>query len=128
MNILIIEDEFLVLRSLTLLLKKKGHLVDGVASGREAIELIKSKSYDRILCDLMLQDITGFDILEESRGILDSETLSKKFILMTAYTSPQVIERAKIYKCPLLNKPFPNMETALKLIEGDCSEFESKQI
>ncbi|MFP5457128.1 MAG: response regulator [Bacteriovoracia bacterium] len=117
-KILIIEDEFLIAQSLRKILEKKGHQVFVTESGTEAIKLITENNYDRIVCDLMLQDISGFDVLEESRRRYSIDEMGKIFIIMTAYNSPQVLEKAREYKCEILNKPFEDLRTAMSRIEG----------
>lgn len=116
MKILLIEDEILIQQSLKKLLNKMGAQVDVTSEGKEAIQLIFSNSYDRIICDLMLRDITGFDIIEESKKILSNEQISNLFVIMTAYSSSQVIEKAQTYNCKILNKPFINLQEALKVM------------
>ena len=113
-NILIIEDEILIQQSLKKLFERKGLKVDVSASGKLAIDLILNNHYDRIICDLMLQDISGFDVIEESKKRFSPEEISKKFVIMTAYNSPQVLTRANSYQCRLLNKPFDDLEAAMK--------------
>src|SRR5690606_30117765 len=98
-NILIIEDEILIQQSLKKLFERKGFKVDTSASGKLAIDLILNNDYDRIICDLMLQDISGFDVIEESKKKFSSDEISKKFVIMTAYNSPQVLTRANSYQC-----------------------------
>lgn len=115
-NILIIEDEILIQQSLKKLLERKGYKVDVSASGKLAIDFILKTDYDRIICDLMLQDISGFDVIEESKKRFTPTEISKKFVIMTAYNSPQVLSRANSYQCRLLNKPFDNLEEALKIM------------
>jgi CheY-like chemotaxis protein len=114
--ILIIEDEILIQQSLKKLLERKGAKVDVSASGKMAIDLILGNNYDRIICDLMLQDISGFDVIEESKKRYSTEDIGKKFVIMTAYNSPQVLSRANSYQCKLLNKPFDNLDEALKIM------------
>jgi CheY-like chemotaxis protein len=114
--ILIIEDEILIQQSLKKLLERKGAKVDVSASGKMAIDLILTNNYDRIICDLMLQDISGFDVIEESKKRYSTEDIGKKFVIMTAYNSPQVLSRANSYQCKLLNKPFDNLDEALKIM------------
>ena len=114
--ILIIEDEILIQQSLKKLLERKGAKVDVSASGKMAIDLILTNDYDRIICDLMLQDISGFDVIEESKKRYSPEEIGKKFVIMTAYNSPQVLSRANSYQCKLLNKPFDNLDEALKIM------------
>lgn len=113
-TILIIEDEILIQQSLKKLFERRGLKVDVSASGKIAIDLILKNSYDRIICDLMLQDISGFDVIEESKKKFTPDEISKKFVIMTAYNSPQVLSRANSYQCKLLNKPFDDLEAAMK--------------
>jgi CheY-like chemotaxis protein len=115
-NILIIEDEILIQQSLKKLLERKGNQVAVSASGKIAIDMILKSNYDRIICDLMLQDISGFDVIEESKKKYSLEEIGKKFVIMTAYNSPQVLSRANSYNCKLLNKPFDNLDEAIRLM------------
>jgi CheY-like chemotaxis protein len=119
-KILIVEDEVLIAQSLRKLLEKRGHKVQTTESGHEAIGLIAQGDFDRIVCDLMLQDISGFDVLEESRRHFRPEEMGQKFIIMTAYNSPQVLEKAREYNCEILNKPFENLQQAMSKIEGEA--------
>lgn len=115
-TILIVEDEILIQQSLKKLLERRGFIVEASSSGKTAIEMILSKDYDRIVCDLMLQDISGFDVIEESKKKYDVKEIGKIFIIMTAYNSPQVLSRANSYHCRLINKPFDDLEEALRLM------------
>jgi CheY-like chemotaxis protein len=85
-----------------------------VLSWERGYTKIKIEKYDRVVCDLMLQDITGFDIIEESKNVYIETPLSKIFVIMTAYSSEQVLEKAKSYGCLVLQKPFTNLEQALQ--------------
>ncbi len=126
-KILIIEDEYLIQKSLQMLLTKKGASVDATPSGKEAIELIRANNYDRIVCDLMLQDITGLDVIEESKKRYSLETIKRLFIIITAYNSNSVFEKASEYGCPVIKKPFEDLAHTLKMIlnfesENQCLE------
>ncbi len=114
MKILIVEDELLIQKSLKKILEKKGAEVMATAQGKEAIELIQNENFDRIICDLMLQDITGFDVIEESRKKYSVQQISQTFIIMTAYGSPQVLEKAQSYGCRVFSKPFEDMDATIK--------------
>ena len=118
-KILLIEDEPLIQKSLKRLLEKRGVEVVVESRGREAIDLILTQKFDRIICDLMLQDISGFDVIEEAKGRFTMAEISKLFIIITAYSSPHVIEKATQYGCLLLSKPFENIEEALNLFLSD---------
>lgn len=113
-KILLIEDEPLIQKSLKKLLEKRGVTVTIESNGRSAIELILNNSYDKIICDLMLQDISGFDVIEDAKKKYSLNEISKLFIIITAYSSSQVLEKAKNYGCLVLGKPFANMDEALE--------------
>lgn len=116
MKLLIIEDEILIQKSLKKLLERKGADVTCVSSGRQAIEILKKNDYNRIICDLMLQDITGFDIIESCVKFLSKELISQKFVIMTAYSSDQVLNKASEYGCPVIRKPFEDLDEALQIM------------
>jgi DNA-binding response OmpR family regulator len=105
-RLLIIEDEFLIQHSLKKLFEKKGLVVDATNSGKKAINLIYARDYDKIICDLMLKDITGFDVIEESKKKYTSEDIKTKFVIMTAYSSEHILDKASFYQCKIINKPF----------------------
>lgn len=122
MKVLIIEDEFLIQQSLKKLICRRGFDVTTTSLGQEAIHLILNNDYNKIICDLMLQDISGFDIIEESKKKYDREEISKLFVIITAYSSPQVLAQAESYKCNVLNKPFSNINSAIDTMLGDQIE------
>lgn len=122
MKILLIEDEILIQKSLQRLLEKKGAQVDVASQGRDAIEMIKANDFDRIVCDLMLKDITGFDVIEESKSKYSIDDISKRFVIITAYSSEQVLEKARKYNCLVLNKPFENTIKAIQIMLGEDVE------
>ena len=120
MKILIVEDEPLIARSLKRLLEKRGCEVIWEPSGNEAIEIIKKVDFDRIICDLMLQDVSGFDVIEDSKERYDHGEIGQKFIIITAYSSPQVLDRAAQYGCVVLGKPFEDLNEAIEVfIKGN---------
>ena len=114
-KILLIEDEPLIQKSLKKLLEKKGAQVIVESRGREAIQLILTQNFDKIICDLMLQDISGFDVIEEAKARFTMADISKLFIIITAYSSPHVIEKANQYGCLLISKPFENIDEVLTI-------------
>lgn len=122
MKVLLIEDEILIQKSLKKLLEKKGANVDVASQGRDAIEMIKTNDYERIICDLMLKDITGFDVIEESKSKYELDTISNLFVIITAYSSQQVLEKAHKYKCLVINKPFTDISETINIMLGTNSE------
>ena len=67
MKLLIIEDDFGILKALKKGLAKLGYAVDCAFDGEMALELYYSNSYDLVVLDLNLPKIDGIDILKEMR-------------------------------------------------------------
>ena len=63
LNILVVDDKEEVCEALCKMFKDEGHEVCGVISGAEALKLLKKNSYDLLICDLVMPDINGRDIL-----------------------------------------------------------------
>ena len=115
-KILIIEDEILIQQSLKKMIMMKGHTVDATSSGSEGLEMIFHHHYDKIVCDLMLQDISGFDILEATKKKMGLSFISQKFLIMTAYSSSQILNKASSYHLSILNKPFRDIVSVINMI------------
>lgn len=116
MKILIVEDEVLIQQSLKILLENMGMEVDATTHGKEAIHLIQNNDYDKIVTDLMLQDITGFDVIEESLKKYSREQIKTKFVIISAYNSPEILEKARSYECLFISKPFHHIQDTLNLM------------
>jgi len=63
-EILIVEDEAHQRAEIQEALLQAGYGVDGVANGNEALARLREKRYDLLLTDLMMEQGTGFDVLE----------------------------------------------------------------
>ncbi|AVP63381.1 DNA-binding response regulator [Clostridium botulinum] len=61
-KILIIEDELAIADLMSYSLKKEGYIVKTVDNGSEGIEITESFKPNLIILDLMLPDISGFDV------------------------------------------------------------------
>jgi signal transduction histidine kinase len=62
-NILIIDDEPIVIRSCTKALGKCGYLIDSASSGEEGVTKSSEKKYDIIITDLKMPGIGGIEAL-----------------------------------------------------------------
>lgn len=115
-RVLIVEDELLIQQSLKILFKKNHCLVDTSTNGKEAIENIKNNDYDLILCDLMLQDISGFDIIDESLYKYSRDVIKRKFVLMSAYRTESILSKVEESECIFISKPFENIHQTLEML------------
>lgn len=67
MRILLIEDDTSTAKSIELSLAAEGIVCDITTKGEEGLEFVKIYEYDIIILDMMLPDISGFEILRELR-------------------------------------------------------------
>lgn len=79
-KILIVEDEVNMLHGLKDNLEFEGYTIDIANEGRSAQNKIMNKAYDLILLDIMLPNISGFDICKHVR----SNGIATPIILLTA--------------------------------------------
>lgn len=68
MRVLLVEDDSSMARSIEMMLKSDGHVVDVADMGEDGIDLGKVYEYDIIILDLMLPDMDGYDVLKSLRN------------------------------------------------------------
>jgi two-component system cell cycle response regulator CtrA len=68
MRVLLVEDDSQTARSIELMLRSSGFVVDTSELGEDGIEIGKLYDYDIILLDLMLPDIDGYEVLRRLRA------------------------------------------------------------
>lgn len=82
-RILIVEDEARIARVISLELTHEGYAAEIVDNGKDAINRAKEEKWDLILLDVMLPEMSGFEVLRRLR-IEDEQT---PVILLTARNS-----------------------------------------
>jgi two-component system cell cycle response regulator CtrA len=68
MRVLLVEDDTNTAKSIELMLKAEGYIVDATNLGEDGLEIGKLYDYDIILLDLMLPDIDGYEVLRRLRS------------------------------------------------------------
>ncbi len=68
MRVLLVEDDSNTARSIEMMLKPEGFIVDSTDMGEDGLEIGKIYDYDIILLDLMLPDIDGYEVLRRLRA------------------------------------------------------------
>lgn len=104
-HILIVEDELGVAQPL----KRAFSLspdnlfrVEVCSSGEEALDQLRAKHFDLLISDLRLPGIDGLALLEQAQQV----SPGIRSVLITAYGSPQVEERAQKLAKAYIPKPF----------------------
>jgi len=111
-NLLIVDDQVHVRTSLRILLKAEGYRVFECADGEKAVEALRERAFDLILCDQKMPGLSGMDVLRFKR----SESIGGEFILMTAFGSiDSAVEAMRLGAADYIQKPFQNDELELRI-------------
>jgi osomolarity two-component system sensor histidine kinase NIK1 len=88
LKILLVEDNILNQRIVTLSLKKFDHEVVIANNGLEAIHLFKDRNFDVILMDIMMPVMDGLEATTKIRELEDQSNIEKRtpIIALTANT------------------------------------------
>ena len=115
-NILVVDDEPKMTSLICGTLEDAGHKVTTTTKPAEALELIEKHSFDIVITDLSMPEISGMIILEAA---LEKE--GTEIVMMTAYgTAETAVQAMKKGAADYLLKPFPLDELELlvnKLVE-----------
>src|SRR5947207_3006671 len=65
-DILIIDDEKAIRKTLTEILSFEGYKLDEAADGEEGLKKFKEKTYDVVLCDIKMPKIDGIEFLQKA--------------------------------------------------------------
>jgi DNA-binding response OmpR family regulator len=66
-RILVVEDDPLLARLVTLVLTTEGHTVDAACNGLDALSALENQSFDAIILDLMMPEMDGRTFFHEAR-------------------------------------------------------------
>lgn len=80
MRVLIAEDEVATAKALKILLEKAKYSVDIVHDGRAAWEYISLSTYDVVVLDIMMPEMSGLEVL----GIIRKNRMTVPVLLLTA--------------------------------------------
>ena len=118
-NILVIDDENNMRHMLKALLGRHGYQVEEAENGEAALELIASRSFDAILCDVRMPGIGGLEFLRLAKGRLATAAV----IMMSAYGSIELaVEAMREGAYDFIAKPFQPDEIILTLKKAEERE------
>lgn len=111
-RILVIDDEADIRESLEFLLTGEGFHVQLATRAVEGLEMLSRSSYDLILLDLMMPDLTGIETLAEIR----KKDETTPVFLLTAYGSIEVaVQALKAGANDYFSKPWDNEKLLIEI-------------
>jgi two-component system, cell cycle sensor histidine kinase and response regulator CckA len=112
-RVLVVDDEPLVARALQRALR--AHEVTIALGGREALDVLRAVTFDVIVCDLMMPDMSGIDLYEQL-----PDEIRRRFVFATGGAfSPRAQQFLAEVPNRKIDKPF-NARAVEKLV-GDFS-------
>lgn len=75
MNILVIDDERSIRNTLKDILGLEGHAVEVAENGLTGLDLIKSRDFDIVLCDIKMPELDGLEVLKKVMEIKPETTV-----------------------------------------------------
>jgi len=112
MRILLVEDEEQLNKIIKMNLELEGYEVIAVDNGRKALQLVENQHFDLLILDVMLPEVSGFQICEQVR------LRNKKvgiIIISAKDTSQDRIQGLKLGADDYLTKPFNLEELFLRV-------------
>ena len=102
-KVLIVDDEARMCDSLKVLLSKQGYDAQTAYSGKEAIEHLAKDSFDLVLLDIVMPDMSGHQIMD----YINSQNQETLVVVMTGHASlDSAIESLRRGAYDYLRKPF----------------------
>lgn len=94
-NILMVDDEEAVLKSLSMLLESDGHKVTAEPDSGKAVDLIKNEEFDLLVTDIRMYPVDGMDLMKLAKTIRPEMPI----VVISAYTSDDIVAQAKAHGC-----------------------------
>ncbi len=94
-RILLVDDEQDIVFLVKKILEKGGHEVIEAYSGKDALKMIKKDRPDLILLDIMMPDISGWDVSKKVKT--EDDTRDIPVVMLTVRTSDDSVKKSFEY-------------------------------
>ncbi len=111
-RILVVDDEESIREFLEIMLRKEGYEVTCAEDGQKGLDIIKKKSFDLVISDLQMPNMTGIELL---RQVHDNYP-DLLFMMITAFgTTETAVEAMKLGAYDYITKPFKIDEVRINI-------------
>jgi two-component system cell cycle response regulator CtrA len=112
MRVLLVEDDTIVARAISLALKASAMVVDLAETGEESLELARLYDYDIIVLDLMLPDMEGYEVVRRLRAA----RIETPVLILSGLNRPQAKVRGfGMGADDYITKPFDQTELVARI-------------
>lgn len=111
-RVLVVDDEESIREFLDIMLRKEGYEVTMAEDGQKALDIIKKKSFDLVISDLQMPNLTGIELLRQVRDSYPDLL----FMMITAFgTTETAVEAMKLGAYDYITKPFKIDEVRINI-------------
>jgi two-component system, cell cycle response regulator CpdR len=101
-RILLAEDDEVMRSYLTRALERSGYHVSSASTGREALELVESGTFDLLLTDIVMPEMDGIELAQRAQAL----TPAPKVMFITGFAAVALQASDSVPDARLLSKPF----------------------
>ncbi len=113
-TVLVVDDEPAITQLLSIILQGENRRVISAQDGFQAIDILAHENIDVVVTDIMMDGVSGFEILEHIKEHDDNIQV----IMMTGHESNELVKRAlRGNAYDYLNKPLTNHEEIVSTVE-----------
>ncbi len=111
-RILVVDDEESIREFLEIMLRKEGYEVTCAEDGQKALDVLKNKSFDMVISDLQMPNVTGIELLRQVKD----QYPDMLFMMITAFgTTENAVEAMKLGAYDYITKPFKIDEVRINI-------------
>lgn len=122
-RILVVDDEESIREFLDIMLRKEGYEVTLAEDGARAIDLLKKKTFDLVISDLQMPQVTGMELLKHVRDNFPDLL----FMMITAFgTTETAVEAMKMGAYDYITKPFKIDE--VRIVIGNALKSKNLEV
>ena len=93
-TVLVVDNEFGSRRNIAFILREHGYEVDEADDGLSALDLLDKKTFDLLICDVVMPRLSAFDVVRR----IESSPASTSVILITGH--PELLEEKGLGHLP----------------------------
>jgi len=119
-TVLIIDDDIFVSKTLQIGLRENGYITICAKNGIEGLEVIKNQNPDIVICDRVMPEFSGFQLLKTLRE--DHPSFTSPFIFISSLDDQRDINAvAELSPTSYLTKPI-NLDDLLLALKSSLAE------
>jgi CheY-like chemotaxis protein len=114
-HVLVVDNDSGSRRNIAFLLREQGYEVDEADDGLTALDLLDKKSFDLLICDVVMPRLSGLDVVRR----IEASSTSTPVILITGH--PDLLDEKGLGHLPCFTKPF-NLYDLLRSVKQALNE------